>query len=372
MGAFSGQYPADLRKIIGHAKRLMKVLTEIERVAADEWFLGRAGELRGVVSLAMADWRSGVSDTDAASTAILSYVDTIHRGAARKLRCGWALDCCEEDEVITAVAPGEAGPITEGDTANTALTQATHGPTAAAGWVDSPEILARVHEGLALIEMNAAAVARRVGPGSVTLDDLRAFGRDGLLDAARAFDERRGVPFDRWASLRIRSAMMDGVRRWGAIPFRARRRLRGLEVAESTRSAPGEQGQPSDPGTSDSSDPSRWAPLASSPADMAVGLPNADRLDGLGLTPEDALAQAQVASVVRAIVAALPDRERALIEHAYFHGRTLDQAADSMGITRSWASRLHARAIETMGREFRKRGSLCIAVGDKAGGPRGS
>ena len=372
MGAFSGQYPADLRKVIGHAKRLMKVLTEMERVGTDAWFFGRAGELRGVVSLAMADWRSGVSDTDAASTAILSYVDTLHRGAARKLRCGWALDCCEQDEVITAVGPGEAGPITEGDTANTALTQATSGPTAAAGWVDSPEILARVREGLALIERNAQAVARRVGPGSVTLDDLRAFGRDGLLDAARAFDERRGVPFDQWASLRIRSAMMDGVRRWGPIPFRARRRLRGLEVAGSTRSAPGEPGQPSDAGTSDSSDLSRWAPLASSLGDMAAPLPDADRLDGLGLNPEDALAQAQVASALREIVAELPDRERALIEHAYFHGRTLDQAAASMGITRSWASRLHARAIETMERELRKRGSLCIAVGDRARGPRGS
>jgi RNA polymerase sigma factor for flagellar operon FliA len=95
-------------------------------------------------------------------------------------------------------------------------------------------------------------------------------------------------------------------------------------------------------------------------------------LDGLGLNPEDVLAQAQVASLLREIVAELPDRERALIEHAYFNGRTLDQAAASMGITRSWASRLHARAIETMGRELRKRGSVSIAVGGSQWGPRRS
>jgi RNA polymerase sigma factor for flagellar operon FliA len=369
MGAFSSQYPADLRKVIEHAKRLMKVLNEIERVGTDRWFFGRAGELRGIVSLAITDWRSGVSDTDAASMAIRSYVDTLHRGAAQKLRCGWVFDCCEEDDVITAVAPGEAGPFTEGDTANTAVTQITNGPTAPAGWVDSPEVLARVQGGFALIERNAPAVARRVGP-SVTMDDLRAFGHDGLLDAARAFDEGRGVPFDQWASLRIRSAMMDGVRRWGAIPFRARRRLRGLEVAESTRSAPGEPGHPSDPGTSDSA--SRWASLAAGPGDMAAPLPDADRLDGLGLNPEDVLAKAQVSSVLREIIAELPDRERALIGDAYFHGRTLDQAAASMGITRSWASRLHARAIETMKRELRKRGSVSTAVGAAARGPRRS
>jgi RNA polymerase sigma factor for flagellar operon FliA len=369
MGAFSSQYPADLRKVIEHAKRLMKVLNEIERVGTDRWFFGRAGELRGIVSLAIVDWRSGVSDTDAASLAIRSYVDTLHRGAAQKLRCGWVLDCCEEDDVITAVAPGEAGPFPEGDTANTALTQITNGPTAPAGWVDSPEVLARVQGGFALIERNAPAVARRVGPGTVTMDDLRAFGHDGLLDAARAFDERRGVPFDQWASLRIRNAMMDGVRRWGSIPFRARRRLQGLEVAESTRSAPGESGPPTDPGTSDSSSPG--APLAASPGDLAGPLPDADRLDGLGLNPEEVLAKAQVSSAVREIIAELPDQERALIGHAYFQGRTLDQAAASLGITRSWASRLHARAIETMGRELRKRGSGPLAA-STARGPRRS
>ncbi len=123
MGAFSSQYPADLRKVIEHAKRVMKVLNEIERVGTDRWFVGRAGELRGIVSMAIVDWRSGVTDADAASLAIRSYVDTLHRGAAQKLRCGWVLDCCQEDDVITAVAPGEAGPFTEGDTANTALTQ---------------------------------------------------------------------------------------------------------------------------------------------------------------------------------------------------------------------------------------------------------
>ena len=365
MGALSGQYPAHLRKVIGHAKRLTKVLSALERAGSDAWFLGRAGELRGVVSLALADWRSGVSDTDAASTAIVSYVDTLHRGVARRMRCGLALDCCELDEVITAVGPAEA--IHDTGAATTARTQVTNGPTAPAGWVDSPEMLARVQEGLALIEMNAPAIARRVGPGTVTMDDLRAFGRDGLLDAARAFDERRGVPFDQWASLRIRNAMIDGVRRWGAIPLRARRRLRGLGGVES---APGEPGQPNDQGTHDASDGSRRAALAAGRGDMAVGLADADGLPGLGLTPEEVVEKAQVASALRGIIAELPDRERVLIEQAYFHGRTLDQAAHSMGITRSWASRLHARAIETMERELGKRAIGSLATNGRAGGPK--
>ncbi len=202
------------------------------------------------------------------------------------------------------------------------------------------------------------------------MDDLRAFGRDGLLDAARAFDERRGVPFDQWASLRIRNAMIDGVRRWGAIPLRARRRLRGLGAVESAPGMPGEQGQPNDQGAHDSSDGSRRAALAAGRGDMAVGRAEADGLPALGLTPEEVLEKAQVASVLRGIVAELPDRERVLIEQTYFHGRTLEQAGHSMGITRSWASRLHARAIETIERELGKREIGSIAASRRAGGPK--
>jgi DNA-directed RNA polymerase specialized sigma subunit len=60
---------------------------------------------------------------------------------------------------------------------------------------DSPEALARFHAQLDLVDLNARQVARRLSTTSVTLDDLRSFGREGLLQAARTFDESRGVPF---------------------------------------------------------------------------------------------------------------------------------------------------------------------------------
>ena len=367
MGAFSGQYPRELGKVIAHAKRLTKVLTKIERSGADPWFLGRAGELRGVVSLALADWRSGASDTEAAGKAIASYIDALHQGASMRLRCGLALECCETGDVITAVAPDEERSMAGTDTASTVATQATNAPTVQTGWVDSSEMLARVRDGLGLVQMNARMIARRVGHGCATMDDLLAFGREGLLDAARAFDERRGVPFDQWASLRIRNAMIDGVRRWGAIPARARARLRGLEAADSAKSANDNQDQANGDGTSESS-----ALLAARPGDMPVGTGEGDGMNGLGVTPEDLLAKAQLASLVREIVAKLPNRERALIERSYFNGQTIDQAAASMGVSRSWASRVHARAIEMMERQLRKRDRIPVAGGGRAWGPKRS
>jgi RNA polymerase sigma factor for flagellar operon FliA len=204
------------------------------------------------------------------------------------------------------------------------------------------------------------------------MDDLRAFGREGLLDAARAFDERRGVAFDQWASLRIRSAMIDGVRRWGPMPARMRRELRALESADVVLSASDKEGQVNGQGMSESSDSSTGAPLGASHSDMRVGMAERDGagLNGLGATPEDTVAKAQLASIVREIVAKLPNRERELVERSYYNGQTLEQAAASMGVSPSWATRVHARAIETMERELRKHDRVHVVVGGRRWVPK--
>ena len=85
--------------------------------------------------------------------------------------------------------------------------------TEQAGWVDSPEVLARVNDGLGVVDEVAGAVVRRVGRRFVPVDDLKAYGRKGLLDAARSFKDEG--PFSAWARLRIRSAMFDGLSAWG-------------------------------------------------------------------------------------------------------------------------------------------------------------
>jgi len=44
-----------------------------------------------------------------------------------------------------------------------------------------------------------------------------------------------------------------------------------------------------------------------------------------------------------------------VVEPIYFHGLTLEQAAASVGVSRSWAHRVHVRALEIMQRELRRR-----------------
>jgi len=234
---------------------------------------------------------------------------------------------------------------------------------------DPPEVLARFHSEIDLVDLNARQIARQIGRGSAftssapaTLDDLRSFGREGLLQAARTFDAKRGVPFRRWANLRIRGAIIDGVRQWGALPRRIYRELRGLSAGDALQEVYDEEDAANPAATPEAADARLTAYLAGLATAMAIGTLASPppRPDGeaasLDATPEDLVANAELLSSVRAIVSRLPDAERILIERHYFGDQTLDQAAASLGLSKSWGSRLHARAIETIARELRRRG----------------
>lgn len=103
---------------------------------------------------------------------------------------------------------------------------------------DAPETVARIHEGLPLVDMLAHQLRRQLG--AMDLDDLRSAGREGLVNAARSFDASLGVPFRRWANLRVRGAMIDAVRSQGGLPRRVYNRIRAIEAGDRISEASAE------------------------------------------------------------------------------------------------------------------------------------
>jgi RNA polymerase sigma factor for flagellar operon FliA len=227
---------------------------------------------------------------------------------------------------------------------------------------DSPEVLGRFHAEIDLVDIAAKQMVRRVGR-TVTLDDLKSFGQEGLLHAARTFDPSRGVPFRRWANVRIKGAMLDGVRQWGSLPRRVYRELRGVEAGDRMLESYDEEDSASPAANPDAADERLTTYLAGIATAIAVGTmmaaprENVDA-DGRDVTPEDLLGDAQLMARVKVIVAGLPDQERTLVERHYFSGQTLDEAAAALGLSKSWGSRLHARAIESIGKELRRTGDV--------------
>ncbi len=167
------------------------------------------------------------------------------------------------------------------------------------------------------------------------LEDLVAFGFGGLLEARHRFDPARGVRFQTFAYHRVRGAMLDGVRKMAHLPRRAHERLQ--QSAESPPTA-----LPKAAAT----------PLEKVFARVSAGLTTAGPLHGsLGdQSPEAALLKNESVARLLGALAGLSDRQRTLVRGHYFEGRALDEIARELGISRSWASRLHTRALEELRR----------------------
>ena len=92
-----------------------------------------------------------------------------------------------------------------------------------------------------LVRRIAHHLAARL-PASVEVDDLIQAGMLGLIDASRNFQADQGAAFETYASIRIRGAMIDEIRRGDWVPRSVHRRYR--DVVAATRRVEQDTGRP--------------------------------------------------------------------------------------------------------------------------------
>ena len=229
---------------------------------------------------------------------------------------------------------------------------------------DSPEVLERFASELELVEITSRQTLRALG-SVVELDELRSYGREGLLDAARKFDTERGVPFRAYANFRVRGAIIDGIRSAAQLPRRAYERLNGLSAAlkVSEGAADDTFATPSASGTRAQADQALGDHLAAMTAAMAVGLiapagvgEEGERIQvSTAENPEEAVSRVQLLALIGSAIEGLPTEEAELVRRHYLEGERFDQVAQSLGLSKSWASRLHSRAMQRLAKRLRQR-----------------
>jgi len=84
-----------------------------------------------------------------------------------------------------------------------------------------------VNRNAALVHRIAYHLSARL-PASVLVDDLIQAGMIGLLDASQLYDPSQGAAFETYATIRIRGAMLDELRRNDWAPKSVHRRARDL------------------------------------------------------------------------------------------------------------------------------------------------
>ncbi|MDQ1287663.1 MAG: sigma-70 family polymerase sigma factor [Actinomycetota bacterium] len=241
-----------------------------------------------------------------------------------------------------------------------------------------------VSANLALVGHLARETASRL-PRHLDSDDLYGAGALALVQAAKSFDSSLGVPFVRFASTRVRGAMIDHMRQrdWATRSIRSRARALTTVTEELTRAmhrAPTESEVAAASGMTeqevrqviagtDRASLLSLDPLTADDAGLGAGL-----VDGAP-RPDEALVAAERVGYLRDAIAELPERPRRVVTGYYLENRQLSEIAEELGVTQSRVSQLRAEGLDLLHealsrllRDDSAGGSASASAGGSAGG----
>jgi RNA polymerase sigma factor for flagellar operon FliA len=220
-----------------------------------------------------------------------------------------------------------------------------------------PDVEKLVREGLPLAEAMARRYQQKLG-GVIAADELFALTQPVLFEAARTHDPSR-APFAPYLLMKLKWALLDEARKLRG-RSKVARRAAACAALERVIEYDAEEAQakpiPDEPlRTEEEYQSDLEGFLASRAAAMVSGMLSVPESPEGDDSPEEVLAREELRRDLRRAVLDLPDRHRALVERHYYGGERFDVIAADLGISKSWASRIHAQAMETLGAALRDR-----------------
>ncbi len=191
----------------------------------------------------------------------------------------------------------------------------------------------------------------------VAFDELVALANAGLAEAAHRFDPARGVAFSTFAWYRVNGSIVDGLRKATNLPRRTWAKLVALRAANEYLETQAErQRGAASQGTAPATGADALAQVQqamSAIRTMYMTSLEAMRDQGFDAVADapaapDRLDTARLAARLKEAIDRLPDRERQLVTKHYWEGKNLLEAGAELGMSKSWASRLHAQAVERL------------------------
>jgi RNA polymerase sigma factor for flagellar operon FliA len=178
------------------------------------------------------------------------------------------------------------------------------------------------------------SLMRRIRPGIVEYEDCAQAAAIAVLQCARRFDPRMGVPFSGFVRSRVRGAVFD--------LLRAELRSRGAFAGSVERMV--ERTQSLIP----QSDTDEFDACVDLIADLGLGLMLES--GGWGVDPSELHAASYAFSgrPAEILVAKLPNRLADLVRTHYFEGISFTDIAATWGLTRGRISQLHSAALKQL------------------------
>ena len=195
---------------------------------------------------------------------------------------------------------------------------------------------------------------------NVEYDDLVGYGIFGLIDAIDKFDYGKGIKFETYASLRIRGAILDQIRKMDWIPRSLRQKQKKIDVAMSKLEL--ELGRPAtdeelakEIGISEDELLS-WQGQANVTnvisLDEFVDTSGEKNVESVGVntfeTPEEVIEKDELKKLLAESLETLTDREKKVILLYYYEELTLKEISLVLEVSESRVSQLHTRALQKM------------------------
>ena len=210
-----------------------------------------------------------------------------------------------------------------------------------------------------LVKVVAGRLSMYLG-SNVEYEDLVSYGIFGLIDAIDKFDMGKEVKFETYASLRIRGAILDQIRKMDWIPRTVRQRQKQIDAA--IKEFERKNGHtPTDAELAEyigisAIELSDWQNQAK--ADNIISLNEyleqgndiaPDRVTGSGFdTPEGVVERSELREMLDKALELLTEKEKKVILLYYYEELTLKEISAVLEVTESRVSQLHTRALQKM------------------------
>lgn len=210
-----------------------------------------------------------------------------------------------------------------------------------------------------LVKLVAGRLSMYLGY-NVEYEDLVSYGIFGLIDAIDKFDYNKAVKFETYASLRIRGAILDQIRKMDWIPRTIRQRQKQIDAvmrqieSEKGRAATDEEIAVGLGITNDEylewQSKMKITNVVSLNEYLEQGseVPNSSTASRHFIMPEDAVEQDELKAMLIESLQLLTERERRVVELYYYEELTLKEISHVLEVTESRVSQLHTRALQKM------------------------
>ncbi len=178
----------------------------------------------------------------------------------------------------------------------------------------------------------------------IELNDLIQYGQIGLVEALNNYDECRGVAFEIYACRRIKGAIYDGLKNFTELANSRSYRSKLKKTLEELIRA-NNCGNNENSAVSKIENLKRILKLITQAYILSLDAISEASIDN---NPEQLCINAQLKERLQKALAKLSPKEYLIIKYCYYEDMSIASAGAKIGICRSWALRLHNKALNSL------------------------